>query len=49
MAAVASLTRRVRWQGVRREGRLAACRASATQPARPDGEAQQAEIGGSGL
>jgi hypothetical protein len=46
MAAVASVTRRVRWQGVRGDGRLVACRASATQPARPHGGAQQAEIGG---
>src|SRR5690606_9217505 len=49
IGGVASVTRWVWWEGVRREGRLEACRASATQPTRPDGGAQQPGIGGSGL
>ena len=45
----ASVIRRVRWQGARRAGRLGVFQASATPPACPDGGAQQAASGGSGL
>ncbi|MDF1603968.1 hypothetical protein PZ894_10385 [Nocardioides sp. YIM 152315] len=45
IVGVASVTRRVRWQGVRREGIPGVFRAAATQPACPDGGAQQARIG----